>query len=552
MKRSMLVTAAVATLGAGARPAAAAPGDRPAAYAIVVGSNPGGAGQESLRYAEDDARRMAAVLRELGGYQDGNVRLVLRPRPAQLYAAIDEVRARLAADAAAGRPALLFFYYSGHARAHALNLGTDELALAQLRERLEALPSALTVVVLDACQSGSFSRIKGVEPAANFSFNSLSALAQTGMAVLASSSGTELSQESERLRSSYFTHHLLVGLRGGGDGDRDGQVTLDEAYRYAYNQTLQATAATAIGKQHVTLEVDLKGKGEVALTWPARADAHLELPAALRGDVLVQRQPAGTVVAEVHKAAGRALVLAVTSGRYQALWRDGKQARRCELVVARGARLVLDLSGCATVDLQAELTKGGPAVAPARWAIEIGAGGLIGRDDGFVDRLEDFGYSQDWGIINEHLSLAVAWERTERFALVGELARMDGRSFRRESDPSYQQYRFATVGLSLSGRLAYPVLDGLFVPYVQAGAGVGTANDALEIHDGDTMESTTTRERYWGPLLTASAGLRLQPWDHVGGFGRIGWTYAPVIDNLIGDTHDSGGLSVLLGVRGSY
>ena len=53
-------------------------------------------------------------------------------------------------------------------------------------------------------------------------------------------------------------------------------------------------------------------------------------------------------------------------------------------------------------------------------------------------------------------------------------------------------------------------------------------------------------------LLGASAGLRLQPWDRVGGFGRIGWTYAPVIDNLIGDTHDSGGLSVLLGVRGSY
>ena len=63
--------------------------------------------------------------------------------------------------------------------------------------------------------------------------------------MLASSSGSELSQESETLRSSYFTHHLLVGMRGAGDANRDGQVSIDEAYRYAYHQTLLATAETA-------------------------------------------------------------------------------------------------------------------------------------------------------------------------------------------------------------------------------------------------------------------------------------------------------------------
>ena len=63
--------------------------------------------------------------------------------------------------------------------------------------------------------------------------------------VLASSTASELSQESEALRASYFTHHLLSGLRGAADADRDGRVTLSEAYRYAYNRTLVATAATA-------------------------------------------------------------------------------------------------------------------------------------------------------------------------------------------------------------------------------------------------------------------------------------------------------------------
>ena len=41
-----------------------------------------------------------------------------------------------------------------------------------------------------------------------------SRLDASGLAVLASSSSAELSQESDQLRSGYFTHHLLVSLRG--------------------------------------------------------------------------------------------------------------------------------------------------------------------------------------------------------------------------------------------------------------------------------------------------------------------------------------------------
>jgi len=95
-----------------------------------------------------------------------------------------------------------------------MNLGERELSLSDLRERLLSLPTTLTIVVLDACQSGAFSRTKGAEPAADFSFNSVSRLNTSGVAVMASSSASELSQESDSLRASYFTHHLLVALRG--------------------------------------------------------------------------------------------------------------------------------------------------------------------------------------------------------------------------------------------------------------------------------------------------------------------------------------------------
>ena len=169
---------------------------------------------------------------------------------------------------------------ANHARADALNLGSQELPLSELRDRLLRLPATLSIVVLDACQSGAFSRVKGAGPAADFSFNSVEQLNTQGVAVIASSSAKELSQESERLRSSFFTHHWLVGLRGAADRDGDGRVTLSEAYQYAYNHTLATTAQTKVGEQHATLETNFKGKDDVPLTHPAAATARLRMPSA--------------------------------------------------------------------------------------------------------------------------------------------------------------------------------------------------------------------------------------------------------------------------------
>ncbi|HEX7840872.1 MAG TPA: caspase family protein, partial [Kofleriaceae bacterium] len=302
MHRSLAVTLGLAPVLAVAGAVRAQPAPDIAVYALVVGSNAGGPGQAALRYAEDDARRVAATLLELGGYPADGVDVALHPTPAALRDHLSKLAARVEADRAAGRQARVLFYYSGHARSTAIDLGPDELALGELRQRLFGIPATLTVVVLDACQSGAFSQIKGARPAADFSFNSRQHLDASGVAVLASSSGSELSQESVELHSSYFTYHLLVGLRGAGDADRDGQVSIDEAYRYAYHQTLLATAGTAVGGQHVSLEVDLKGHGDVPLSFPRAATAAIELPGALEGQALVEDRRARTVVAETYKA----------------------------------------------------------------------------------------------------------------------------------------------------------------------------------------------------------------------------------------------------------
>nr|MDQ3369631.1 caspase family protein [Myxococcota bacterium] len=408
MQRSLLLVAAALIGGAPAAHADSAPSVT--TYALVVGSNAGGPGQLELRYAEDDARRVGALLTELGGYTADSVDVVLAPTPARLRERLARLDARVAADVAAGRQARLFFYYSGHARATAIDLGAAALPLAELRQRLLAVPATLTIVVLDACQSGAFSRVKGATPAADFSFNSRQQLAASGIAVLASSSGSELSQESEELRSSYFTHHLLVGMRGAGDVNRDGAVSVDEAYRYAYHQTLLATAATAVGGQHVSLEVDLVGHGEVPLSFPRAATRSITLPAALEGHALVEDRRAKVVVAETHKARGAAVRIAVAPGEYEVLVRHGGRLRRCQVSTARGEASV-DLERCTSEAIGVTTAKGAGAGAGRRFArpLRIELTGAVGpeRRDGFVETLENFGYEKEWLTASRGVGVAV-------------------------------------------------------------------------------------------------------------------------------------------------
>jgi hypothetical protein len=536
---------------AAAGPVAPAEPPEAAAFALVVGSNAGGQAQAPLRYAESDARQVAELLRELGGYRPDHIQLALHPTRAQLFAALDVLTARAVAEAGAGRPPRVFFYFSGHARSSALNLASEEVPLAELRERLVGLSGGLTIVVLDACQSGAFSRIKGAEPSADFSFNSLARLSATGVAVLASSSASELSQESDRLGSSYFTHNLLVGLRGAGDASGDGKVSLDEAYRYAYHQTLLATAATRVGAQHVSLEIELRGKGEVPITTPAAADSQLELAAALDGEVLVERRSARAVVAELHKARGAALRIGLPAAGYSVLVRaaGATYLRRCDVELRRGQVGQLELDRCARVPLGEAEVKGAVGWSGPRWSVELAIGGQSTIDDDFTKRLESFSYREEEPLFPPpHLSASLIYHVNPFLGLVGEVSTLGRQSFHRDADGPPLEFSWSTLALGLHARGRLPLVGGTVAPFVQAGGGLATAFTTFD--DG---AGAADKQQYWGWHLGASAGLDVQPPRWLLGFtAEAAYVRAPIIDNLIGDTHDVGGRIVRFGVRASF
>lgn len=559
----------------------------PYAYGILIGTNQGGAGQTELRYAEDDARKMASVLKELGRYGTTDMRVLVKPDPAKVLATVDEIGVKLRAHQAKGEQALLVFYYSGHAKANAFSLGNEEIPIATLREKLRALPTQLTLVVLDACQSGQFARIKGAEPAADFSFNSVSRLTTKGIAVMASSSAQELSQESDELKSSYFTHHLIVALRGAADADGDGKVSLDEAYRYAYRRTLVSTSQTKVGGQHVTLETDLAGQGDVPVTYPAIARSQLELPAQLDGRVLVQHKASGNIVAEVQKAPGSALKLAFASGVYEAIVRQSNAPTRavykCQLTLADAQVTSLDLGRCESIKL-AGLAKGAfgedgqeetvipdnpdkppaPPSSLAPWQLEVGIGSIWRAEDAYTRTLNEFGYRQETDFINPHFRFHAGGSKgiLPHVSLGGYWHTLAGATYERRISDSSDSFSYDAYGLSafvrfsqlIVGSSMSPNTDKPFVEiYAQAAFGLALGFTALKTGSPKApTQGQETTDTAFGWVLGGHGGASVSLSRHLGLFVQGGYEYAPVFTNEIKETHNSGGPSTQVGLRARF
>src|SRR5690606_18826019 len=109
-----------------------------------------------------------------------------------------------------------------------------------------------------------------------------------GHAFLTSSAADEASQEADRLGGSYFTHALVTGLRGGGDVDADGRVTLNEAYRFAYEETLARTTSSRYGAQHAGFDIHLSGSGDLIMTDLRDGSASLVVEAGVEGRLFVR------------------------------------------------------------------------------------------------------------------------------------------------------------------------------------------------------------------------------------------------------------------------
>jgi hypothetical protein len=332
-------------------------------FAVLVGTNSGDASEPLLQYAEDDAAKVRDVLVRLGGFRPENVVLLRGADERELRRALLSVNDRVRTSAGKGNEPLLMVFYSGHADAKALHLGGTKMELFELEQLVSGSAADFRLLVVDACRSGAITRVKGGKAKAPFALTVDDRLAGQGFVVLTAAAAGEDAQESDAIKGSFFTHHLVSGLMGAADKDTDGKVVLEEAYRYAYEHTLRSTSRTLAGTQHPTFRYDLRGRGDVTLTRVTRAgtDAQLSLPSGA-SFLVFKGSMNGPVLAEVG-AEDATRNLTLRPGRYFLRGRGKRALLEGELELAAGDALSLDPTSLERTEY-ARLVRKGHATMP--------------------------------------------------------------------------------------------------------------------------------------------------------------------------------------------
>jgi hypothetical protein len=402
-------------------------------FAVVIGNDHGGEGRAKLWFAERDARRVALALRELGDFADDDVVLLEGQGRDEALGAVARLEQRIEAARRAGERTLLLLYYSGHADASGLQLGSQRLSFEELRRMVSASGADVKVAIIDACEAGTLTQVKGARPLSRIDFPLPGDDTVEGTAYVASTAVGELAQESAALGGSFFTHHLEVGLRGAADADDDARVTLAEAFRYAASRTVSGTLSTDLGPQHPTFEIRMSGRGDVVLADLRRAEARLKLPPGAGATYFIEG-PRG-LIAEVPGAATER-VLGLPAGAYRIERRSGTNRELGQLTLAAGdfqplpglssapSPLVQSKSGREPIEVFAALVVGSGVLPNSDVRIGPRAGlrvpferfALRGRFDLVRKRVDDQGLSYQYTSFGGALGpLFRLWSRGVRF-----------------------------------------------------------------------------------------------------------------------------------------
>ena len=378
-KRSAVLFLAGALCAADGALAATASGGALRRFVVIAGANYGGSDRVPLRYAVTDGENFGKVLEEMGGVEAGDLTLLREPGPDRLKGALREVRERVGAAPRQGRTEVVL-YYSGHADEKGLLLGDERFPYQELRREMKSIPTDVRITVLDACESGAITRLKGGRRYESFLIDD--SMDMEGYAFITSSSEDEAAQESDRINGSFFTHYLVSGLRGAADVTGDGRVTLSEAYQFAFSETLTRTAGTQGGAQHPAYDINLTGTGDVVMTDVRETSAGVVLGEGLHGRFFI-RNANEQLVAELFKPAGRSVELGLEPGRYVVHVERQENLRTSELSLQEGQRLTIQ---------EADLVEAGRE----RTALRGGSGGGIPME--LSDQYDFFTYGEGYSL----------------------------------------------------------------------------------------------------------------------------------------------------------
>ena len=375
-------------------------------FAFLVGANHGGNDRVTLRYAVDDARAVQKVLEEMGGISPGDSRFLADPGRETFFKEIKALAGNVKQAKETFRRVEVIFYYSGHSDEENLFLGNDRVSYEEFKDLITSLGADVRIGILDSCASGALTLPKGVIKKPPFLMDT--AFDMKGYAFITSSSATEAAQESSRLKRSFFTHNLVSGMRGAADRNLDGRITLNEAYQFAFDGTLNQTEKTMAGPQHPSYHIQMSGTGDVVITEIWKSTAVLILQEDIAGKIYIHNRD-NVLVVELNKLPGREISIGLDAGPYRIISIDNDAIWESKVSLSRGQSTELDLAKFSSTDrvptqLRGTLPRSHPGYKvkkDGRWRIEI-FGGFARINPGDLnlrarfDDIYDSFYSEDY------------------------------------------------------------------------------------------------------------------------------------------------------------
>jgi uncharacterized caspase-like protein len=124
------------------------------------------------------------------------------------------------------------------------DLYASAMPMSEVARIFNRISSERLVFISDTCYSGASGgrTVPILGARANVSGAFLDRISQgKGRVIITASDANEVSVEKDDLKHGVFTYYLLEALRGQGDTDKDGVITVDEVYRYVSMKVPQAT-----------------------------------------------------------------------------------------------------------------------------------------------------------------------------------------------------------------------------------------------------------------------------------------------------------------------
>lgn len=233
---------------------------------VFIGNDHGFPNERPLKYASQDAVRMARLLQQFGGIENDRTYLLINRRIDQVFDALGEVSGRVKELHRVGIETMLIFYYSGHGSSGSLHIFNKKIQRENLTEIIDSIQSDMKILIIDACESGDFLRQKGGKIVHNHQVKKNDNIRSKGSISISSSAKGELSHESEDYNGSVFTHHFMNGLRGLADYNKDNRIGIMEACNYASVSTKMDNSSGSKLSQHPLFDFDIVGQSDIIIS----------------------------------------------------------------------------------------------------------------------------------------------------------------------------------------------------------------------------------------------------------------------------------------------